>query len=229
MRRSHSPPAWTRSSSREDQHSKEEYDWRQDTPFWNKKGRWARPASSKKAVEEPWFNLHQPKQPQAKPPTIQQQIPNGPTIQHHPINGGHGIPGWPGQQYPPGMLLNRPKVGGGFFPSFPMPYGGGMPSGVFLPRPFPDSGTRSQSSSGSGGGMPKPSPRGRGLMEEDLPSRLEITELSDEEEQPVIPVARGCPTPDYSTMQPPPRITSPGGHPMGPPDRNILDLPSGLY
>ena len=95
--------------------------------------------------------------------------------------------------------------------------------------------------------------------DDSLPSRLEITELSDEEPSVILP-PNGCPTPDYSTM---PRSVSPvpsdstvilvtqngintnssstassssnNNHPQhnhsshSEMPRKILDMPSGLY
>ena len=249
------------------------YDWRQDTPFWNKTGRWARPTPTKKLIEEPWVNHHLPMQQQQ--PYSVHQVPKATKIQHHPLNGGAGrIPGWPGQQFPGGMLLNRKM--GNFYPSFPVtaaPVGSGSPNGgpmshhmflapnsrsAFPPPPgvfcspvvqppgtspvISSSGSSGHSSSSTGQQLPKVKMNPlRSSHQDDLSSRLEITELTDEEGD-----RQECPTPDYSTMprpaasqppQPPPKPFAPvnpirsrsGSSSAEDSKRNILDLPSGLY
>ncbi len=277
-RRSDSPGSgggrnWRRSSS-----SQDVYDWRQDTPFWNKQGRWARPAAAKKAAaasaavvtEEPWVNHHHPL-------SFQQQ--QQPPVRHHPLNGGAPPARIPGSNWqfppsppiaaaagPPSMLFGRSKA---FYPSFPGGTGHPPPPHPlylphFVPRPFNSgsgsSGHGSAASSGSGGGggdantnvrsssrgctngkrapappLPQNKPR-RFQFEDgdcdgdDLSSRLEITELSDED--PLV----ACPTPDYSTMkrESEEQVEEAPGNQLahlGKPGRkrNILDMPSGLY
>ncbi len=70
----------SRSNNEEDENG---YDWRQDTPFWRKQGRWARPTPKKKdgaagpLLEEPWFDHHQPRQPQPHPSPRHHLHPTG--------------------------------------------------------------------------------------------------------------------------------------------------------
>lgn len=208
----------------------EAYDWRQDTPFWNKQGRWARPSNNKKVVEEPWINPHV----NNACVVHQEKIPTGQTIQHHPLNGGNVVPGWP---HPPAGIIMGKKMGTGFFPSFPVPYGASSnTNNMFLPRTnlapsHVKSPSHSNSGSSSGLSSTKKSSNSKvlssKLTEEDLHSRLEITELSDDEENDEL----RCPSPDYSTMQIHSTNTvielNGGGRASS--DRNILDLPSGLY
>ncbi len=78
------------------------YDWRQDTPFWKKQGRWSRPSASKtrkypKNCQPPLENKAVPHpQHHVDPfwvPFLQQQQPIpffGSYLKKHPINGGSG-------------------------------------------------------------------------------------------------------------------------------------------
>ena len=272
--------------SEAEQREKDEYDWRQDTPFWNKQGRWARPAPAKKPAEEAWVNHQSPPMPTMAPPMPQppQQMTMHHQQPHHPSNR---IPGWPvgpSTQYP-GVLLNR-KLQGNFYPSFPVAgVSAALPShNVYLPQvqvpshfvagqpsrsayvSATGSGTSpahsNSGSSSSGNNCRRPSSKTKlnplrnnldiDTNDDSLPSRLEITELSDEEPSAIILPPNGCPTPDYSTM---PRSVSPvpsdntvilvnqngnnhnnsssssSNHQNSHSDlsRKILDMPSGLY
>lgn len=114
---------------------KNNYDWRQDTPFWNKKGRWARPSPTK-PVEEAWI-------------PVQSNQPQPPPVHIHPPNGGMGMPMPPGG--PPGMggggsqirLPGWPIGGGSSGGTRPSLMGGGGPlklgGGNFYPS-FPVTG-----------------------------------------------------------------------------------------
>lgn len=231
-----------RPESAAEQREREEYDWRQDTPFWNKQGRWARPAPAKKSTEEPWVNHQSPPMPAMAPtlPQAPQQMPMHHQQQQHHHLPTNRIPGWPvgpSTQYP-GVMLNR-KMQGSFYPSFPVAgVSAALPShNVYLPQVqvpshFVAGGqpgrTNYVSTSGSSGspahsnsGSSSSGNNGRRMIntrvnplrnnldldtnDDSLPSRLEITELSDEE--PILP-PNSCPTPDYSTM--PTRPVSPG-------------------
>jgi len=212
------------------------YDWRQDTPFWNKRGRWARPAPASKvkaaATEDPWTHLH------GRPP---------PSVKQYPVNGGAVPPGWPAHGYPsypvpsvPVAALQQSGAPGQVY----LP-----PSHHFAPRPFVSPavaansfgssggsglgrGSRqsSSSSSSAAGRRRRGSSAGRAraagpsaVSSEDvtLSSRLEITELSDEDDVNV-------PSPDYPSVEPViPKLGSRDN--LLAARRNILDMPSGLY
>lgn len=227
---------------RADAQARQEYDWRQDTPFWNKQGRWARPAPKKATststllMEEPWVNHHHHHAAAAaaafplpfaitQPP--QPHLPAA-GVKHHPLNGGNRVPG---AGWAPG-LANRKAYAFGSSPAAPPSVSLGAPNlylpshFVSAPRPFvsPDSAhSNSSSSSGrgsGGGGLTRLSPEDAAP----LSSRLEITELSDEEPGG----DGGCPTPDYGSTVVAPGSTRSNFRRSGN-KRNILDMPSGLY
>ena len=75
------------------------------------------------------------------------------------------------------------------------------------------------------------------LPQDDLPSRLEITELSDgdgEDESEIIHHLPVIPSPDYSTMRSSPAesintVIHMGSNTVSKGKGHILDIPSGLY
>ncbi|TRY74025.1 hypothetical protein TCAL_01540 [Tigriopus californicus] len=189
----------------------QDYDWRQDTPFWNKKGRWARPSPTKKAVEEAWVSA----QPSPTPPPLHIHPQNGglgPIPAPPPLGTTNRVPmGWPGQFPHQGPLLGGHRKMGPFYPSFPVPGVNITHKNMFLPHgpvpftssyksfvPAAQSSPAASFSGSSGSNKVKVNPL-RNTLDMDLGplsdgvNRLEITELSDEE-------LLECPSPDYSTM-----------------------------
>lgn len=189
----------------------QDYDWRQDTPFWNKKGRWARPSPTKKVIEEAWVSA----QPSPTPPPVHIHPQNGglgPIPAPPPLGTTNRVPmGWPGQFPHQGPLLGGHRKMGPFYPSFPVPGVNITHKNMFLPHgPVPFTSTyksfvpAAQSSpaasftGSSGSNKVKVNPLRNNLdidlgpLSDDV-NRLEITELSDEE-------LLDCPSPDYSTM-----------------------------
>ncbi len=213
------------------------YDWRQDTPFWNGKPsrtKPAVPAKPAKIKEEPWTHLH------------------GPASM------------WPGgqQPYPPGLFLGRKAGvpgGGSFYPSFnvsnPKKPGNVSRNIVLPPAPPPApfahhhhhpafaavaaaaaahaAAAVAHNNSKSSGvivthpATPQPPPNAP-VLSDNLRDRLEITELSDGEESELPAI----PSPDYQQQAPPSSINSGGrrsSHSTSSSNGKILDMPSGLY
>jgi hypothetical protein len=220
-----------------------QYDWRQDTPFWNGNGKAMKaggkpqvPANKPKIREDAWSQLHGPSTTSLWP--------------------GHG------QQQPyPGLFLGRKAGvpgGGNFYPSFNVgngknssnvsrnvvmtgPQRPNPPQFVAMAHPaFIAAAAAAQAAAviqqlaAAKNKQPLPA-----VTSDSLKDRLEITELSDGEEdylvhqhqQEVEPVLNlpAIPSPDYRS----PSETSGGRRSSASSISNhhgkILDLPSGLY
>ena len=190
-----------------------EYDWRQDTPFWNGGGRRGGAANGLKSsrsnngsrnVEEmvgPWQNLHHP----SPPP---QMIPH-----FHPSGGV--IP-------PPALMMARR-------PNFPMyPHPQPPPSfgavGSFMHTAYPpQSLTHHHPVTAFHQNALKLHPRPYSAMSsvEKLSDRLEITELSDHEADEVGHRSGSSSNINRSRRK---KYKGQGGS-----KNNIFDMPSGLY
>ena len=237
-------------AKQQQQHQRDQYDWRQDTPFWNHRGRWTRPAPLTAAKPKMSGSVHGAS---TLSPFHKMLHSNFPPNQVPP---GGPLAAWPGRQYP-GMF-----VGSSAF--YPRPFAIASPTNpknvshnMFLAPP-------TMSSPQHRFGAPHPSFAAAVAQaaaqaaqaaaaaaaqskllphDDDLPSRLEITELSDgddDDDEGVegdVGVIDGrhlpiIPSPDYSTMRSSPAesvntvihmstLSKGKGH--------ILDIPSGLY
>ena len=184
----------------------DEYDWRQDTPFWRKQGKWARPAPTKKMVEEPWVHHHHHHQQHSNHHHHHQIPPH----HVHPLNGGARA--WPpiaGHKLPPSTFyssFHHPAAQPQPQPHFPPPT-------HFLPPEQPNNMNRGRNSFGGSVG--------------ELSSKLEITELSDEE--PEIVAAMMMSNKNNSNNNSRGRRSSSGSSHNQDKSLALLDLPSGLY
>jgi len=227
------------------QDHRDQYDWRQDTPFWNHRGRWSRPAPISAKVRPKSTigsaSLH-PFQQKVVVPSFSQNSPAGSNAPLGP---------WAPRQYP-GLFL-----GNSFYPRpfaianpqnpknvshniFMAPPTLGSPQHRFgAPHPsFAHAVAQAAAAAAAQSQSQASSRRTPTPPTEDLGSRLEIIELSDGEDDDEIsriqPRRPDIPSPDYSTMRSSPSesvttVIHQNGGTLLKGKGHILDIPSGLY